>query len=102
MNVTINNAQHSLDEVRKLVKGIFKGFGSPYIELILEEHKFDSEEIKHHTLNTVRITSVGAIQRTFGLPAEKGNVYMFPNGKTLFEMLENPREYEEFCKEHKF
>ena len=61
-------------------------------ELVLKINK-DAE-----TIETIFISQFGAIQRGFGIPYQQGQLIMFPQGKNMNQMLDNPFEFDAFIK----
>lgn len=87
---TITTAQQALDSLKNEVIGIYKHRSLGVFELVLNINK-DAE-----TITTVFISSFGAIQKGYGVQYQQGQLRIFPNGKNMNDMLNNPFEWSEF------
>ena len=92
---SIKNAQNELDTLKNDVIGIYKHRTLGVFELVLKINK-DAE-----TIETIFISQFGAIQRGFGIPYQQGQLIMFPQGKNMNQMLDNPFEFDAFIKSFK-
>lgn len=83
-------AQASLNILKTQVIGLF--YIGRSMELVVAHND------KQGTVNTLFITPFGAIQQTFGIPVEKGQFKLFPDGRNMQEMIDNPFLWEKFVK----
>lgn len=89
-----------LDKVRKVslelitlkekVIGLFKYPSSEHFELVV------SVDEERGTFNSFRITQFGAIQQLYNMPSDKGVLHLFPEGKNMNDMLNQPMVWVEF------
>lgn len=92
MNNNINIAQQGLNSLKNDVIGLYKHRSLGVFEMVLKVNK-ESE-----TIETVFISQLGAIQRGFSVPYQQGQLIMFPQGKNMNQMLDNPFEFDDFIK----
>ena len=92
MNNNINIAQQGLNSLKNDVIGLYKHRSLGVFEMVLKVNK-ESE-----TIETVFISQFGAIQRGFSVPYQQGQLIMFPQGKNMNQMLDNPFEFDAFIK----
>ena len=81
--------QKELDKLKNDVIGLFKMRNSNVFELIINVKEFA-------TLDVIRITQFGAIQQEFNLPIHYGTLKLFPDNMNMFEMLDNPFDWNDF------
>ena len=70
----------NLNEIKKQAIGLFKVHGK--FELILEDYG--------DTIDTIRVTELFAIQRSYGTTKYIGESKLFPDGKKFDEILNDP------------
>lgn len=91
MNLAIQNTNESLNALKNEIIGLFK-IGDNF-ELVID---FDKDT---NTIDTVRITQFGSLQNTYNIPFNRiGHFKLFPYGKNMNEMLENPFDWSDFIK----
>lgn len=88
-----------LDKVRKAslelitlkdeVIGLFKYPSSEHYELVVNVKK-------NGTFDSFRVTQFGAIQQLYNMPSDKGVLHLFPEGKNMNDMLNQPMVWVEF------
>lgn len=88
--VNTQQAQMHLDELKFGVIGIFKNHNGGVFELITDDNG--------DTIDTIYISSFGAIQQSFNHSKHYGQVEMFEQGVNMNQMLDNPFEWNEFMK----
>lgn len=86
--VNTRQAQNELNALKDYVIGVFKNRNSNVFELVTE--------VNDDTINVIRITQFGIIQKEFNLPVHYGVLHLFPDNKNMNEMLNNPFEWAEF------
>lgn len=86
----IYDTQKALGNLQDKVIGLFVMNGTDYIDLVVE---VDGDLIK-----TVHVSSLAAASVTH-LPANKGKLVMFENGKTLTDMKREPFKLQDLCDE---
>lgn len=84
-------AQIQLDELKHGIIGLFKMKNSNVFELVVDVNDND-------TIDVIRITQFGAIQEEFNLPIHYGSLKLFPDNRSMFDMLDNPFEWDAFIK----
>ena len=87
--VNTQQAQMQLDELKYGIIGLFKNRGSNNFELVTDVNDND-------TIDVIRITQFGIIQEGFGLPIHYGTLKLFPDNMNMFEMLDNPFDWNDF------
>lgn len=85
--VSTRNAQTELDKLRSQVIGIYKIADLLFLVLDYDE--------KTESIDTIRISQLGAIQQDFGMPM-RGQIALFPNNKSMTDMLNQPLEWAKF------
>lgn len=83
--------QNELNDLKENVIGLFKNPNGVF-EMVVSEDK--------DNIDTVYLSSLGAVQTTHGLPKRYGKYVVFPNGQNFNELLSKPFEYAEFMKEN--
>ena len=85
-------AQMQLDELKHGVIGLFKmrSKDAPY-EMVVGVNE-------GNTIDTIRFTQFGVIQEGFNLPTHYGVLKLFPDNKSMSDMLDSPYEFDEFLK----
>ncbi len=92
MNKTLNNLKAVLSELDKQVVGFAKIYGT--IELVID--------VNEHTFTTVLIGSLnGHTISGYPISTHGNTMTLFPDGKTLSQMKENPFVLNDFCKANK-
>ncbi len=91
---SIKKVQQELDNIKNDVIGLFKMRNSNVFELVIKVKEFA-------TIDVIRITQFGAVQQEFNLPTHYGQLVMFPQGKNMNQMLDNPFEFDSFVKQFK-
>lgn len=86
--INTNDAQVELNKLKGNVIGIFKGIKDAPYELIVG--------VNDESIDTIHITSFGAIQESYGMPKHYGKIALFPNGKNMNDMLSEPFEWSKF------
>lgn len=81
--------QKELNQLKNSVIGIFKTNGGVF-ELIMKDY-IDS-------VDTIYITSFGAIHECHGMPLHYGKKVLFPDNKNMNEMLNDPFLWNDFLK----
>lgn len=84
-------AQMQLDELKHGIIGLFKMKYSNVFELVVDVND-------DNTIDVIRITQFGVIQEEFGLPVHYGTLKLFPDNGSMFDMLDNPFEWDAFIK----
>ena len=87
--VNTQQAQMQLDELKHGVIGLFKIRGSNNFELVTDVNDND-------TINVIRVTQFGVIQQEYNLPIHYGTLKLFPDNMNMFEMLDNPFDWNDF------
>jgi uncharacterized protein YqgQ len=82
-------AQIQLDELKHGIIGLFKMRNSSQFEMIIDIND---------TIDVVRFTQFGVIQEEFNLSIHYGILKLFPDNKSMIEMLDNPFEWDAFIK----
>ena len=89
--VNTQQAQMQLDELKHGIIGLFKQRGSNVFELVTDVNDND-------TIDVIRVTQFGVIQKEHNLPIHYGTLKLFPDNKNMVEMLDNPFEFNAFIK----
>lgn len=89
---SIQRVNTELNSLKNDVIGVYKHSKIGVFELVLKINK-DAE-----TIETVFISQFGAIQRGFSIPYQQGQLIMFPQGKNMNQILDNPFEWDAFIK----
>ena len=89
--VNTQQAQMQLDELKHGIIGLFKSRGSNNFELVTDVNDND-------TIDVIRVTQFGIIQQEYNLPIHYGTLKLFPDNMNMFEMLDNPFEFNAFIK----
>ena len=89
--VNTQQAQMQLDELKYGIIGLFKMRGSNNFELVTDVNDND-------TIDVIRVTQFGIIQQEYNLPIHYGTLKLFPDNMNMFEMLDNPFEFNAFIK----
>ena len=79
--VSTRNAQIELDILRSRVIGVYKIADMLFLVVEYDE--------KSQSMNTIRITELGAIQQDFGM-SMRGQIGLFPDNKSMTDMLNEP------------
>lgn len=87
--VDTRQAQDQLDELKHGIIGLFKSRGSNVFELVTDVNDND-------TIDVIRITQFGVIQQEYNLPIHFGTLKLFPDNMNMFEMLDNPFDWNDF------
>ena len=87
--VNTQQAQMQLDELKYGIIGLFKQRGSNVFEIVTDVN--DNESI-----DVIRITQFGVIQKEHNLPTHFGRLHLFPNNKNMNQMLDNPFDWNDF------
>lgn len=88
----IQKAQRFLDLIKNDVIGLFKMKNSKRFELVTRINE-------KNTLDTISISQFGAISKSFCLPYQHyGHLELFPDGKNMNQMLDEPFEFDAFIK----
>lgn len=87
MENSIQEAKIGLNSLKSEVIGLFKHPSAKIFALVV---KVDN---KSETIDSIYITQFGAVQQTFGLPYKTGILHLFPDGKNMNDMLNNPLEW---------
>ena len=87
--VHTQQAQMQLNELKYGIIGLFKQRGSNVFELVTDVN--DNESI-----DVIRITQFGIIQQEYNLPIHYGTLKLFPDNMNMFEMLDNPFDWNDF------
>ena len=83
----LKNLQKSLVEVQSKTIGLFKIYGYKLVELIIEEDE--------NTFTTIHVGNLLGISTVhYSKDAKIGRIIMFPESKTLSEMLEDPLAFD--------
>lgn len=85
--ISTRNAQIELDILRARVIGIYK-----IADILFLVTEYDENS---NTMNTFRISELGAIQQDFGMPM-RGQIDLFPDNKSMTDMLNTPFEWAKF------
>jgi hypothetical protein len=88
----IQKAQQELNNLKNDVIGLFKMRNSNIFELVI-----DCKET-NQTIDVIRITQFAVVQIEYNLPTHFGRLYLFPKGKNMNQMLDNPFEWDAFIK----
>lgn len=91
MEVNTRKLQNEINNLREKVIGIFRHRNLGVYELVLKDNG--------DSLDTVYISSFGAIQTGTCLPLHHGTYKKFPNGQNMNEMLSKPFEWREFIEQ---
>ncbi len=89
----INESKWRIELIRDKVIGVFRMSGDNSTELVLRVDDYGNKDIK---LRTIRISYLGGISETFGIPASKGTLKLFPDGVSMNQMMSNPFEFNRF------
>lgn len=83
--VSTQQAQIQLDELKHGVIGLFKHRDSDIFDLVTDINRDSS-------IDTIRITQFGEIQQEYNIPLQSyyGTTKLFPDNKTMADMLEDP------------
>ena len=87
--VNTQQAQMQLDELKYGIIGLFKQRGSNVFELVTDVN--DNESI-----DVIRITQFGVIQKEHNLPIHYGTLKLFPDNNSMSDMLESPFDWNDF------
>ena len=87
--VNTQQAQMQLDELKYGIIGLFKQRGLNNFELVTDVNDND-------TIDVIRITQFGVIQQEYNLPIHFGTLKLFPDNMNMFEMLDNPFDWNDF------
>ena len=82
-------AQMQLNELKYGIIGLFKNRGSNIFELVTDINDND-------TIDVIRITQFGVIQKEHNLPIHFGTLKLFPDDTNMFEMLDFPYDWNDF------
>lgn len=93
--ININKAQKSLNDLKPFIIGVFKNNNGGVYELVLHFDKV------YETIDVIHITQFGAIQETYGIPLNYGQLELFEDNKKMDEVLVNPMEWVEFINKFK-
>lgn len=88
---SVKVAQNALNDVRDGVIGVLKMKGK--FELIVGINNKDL------TVDTLRLSEFGAIHETYGLPQSYGEVRLFPDNKTMNDMLNQVFAWSDFMEQ---
>lgn len=86
--ISTANITKEADEIKKKVIGIFKQ-GKNY-SLVMDYQE------PNQTVDLLTTTQFLAFRKEFNIPTNFGTLHLFPENKSMFEMLENPLEWYEF------
>ena len=84
--------QTELNALKNDVIGLFKTRNSNVFELVVNYQE------TNQTVDVMRVTQFAVIQLEFNLPNHYGTLKLFPNNKTMNDMLDNPFEWDAFIK----
>lgn len=87
--VDTSQAQDQLDDLKHGVIGLFKSRNSNVFELVTDVNDND-------TIDVIRVTQFGVIQKECNLPIHYGTLKLFPYDMNMFEMLDNPFDWNDF------
>lgn len=87
MENSIQEAKIGLNSLKSKVIGLFKRQSSDIFELVI------SVDEENGTFDSCRVTQFGAIQQKFSFPYKVGTLHLFPDGKNMNDMLNNPLEW---------
>ena len=90
--VHTQQAQRELNTLKNDVIGLFKMRNSNVFELVINCQE------TNQTIDVIRITQFGVIQKEHNLPTHFGRLHLFPNNKNMNQMLDNPFEFNAFIK----
>ncbi len=92
LNDSVTKTINSLTEIKNHVIGVMKLYDNPegIYELITREYKGDIL-----TYDTISISTLGAVHRTYNVPESFGEVHMFSNGENLNNILDEPNKLKE-------
>ena len=88
--VNTQQAQRELNTLKNDVIGLFKMRNSNVFELVINCQE------TNQTIDVIRITQFGVIQKEFNLPTHFGRLHLFPNNKNMNQMLDNPFDWNDF------
>jgi len=89
---SIRTAQNELNTLKNGVIGLFKSRNSNVFELVVNHQE------TNQTIDVIRVTQFAVIQLEFNLPIHYGNLKLFPDNKSMNDMLDNPFEWDAFIK----
>lgn len=89
---SIIHLRKELFELRNDVIGLFKHRTTGAFELVLEV------DDARYVIDSVFISSFGAISPSYGMPTNSGTLILFPDGKNMNDMLDDPFEWDTFIK----
>lgn len=87
--VDTRQAQGQLDNLKYGVIGLFKSRNSNVFELVTDVNDND-------TIDVIRVTQFGVIQKEHNLPIHYGNLKLFPDNMNMVEMLDKPFDWNDF------
>jgi hypothetical protein len=90
---SIRNAQQELNNLKNDVIGLFKMRNSNVFELVVNHQE------TNQMIDVIRVTQFAVVQLEYNLPIHFGQLIMFPQGKNMNEMLNNPFEFDAFIKQ---
>jgi hypothetical protein len=90
---SIRNAQQELNNLKNDVIGLFKMRNSNVFELVVNHQE------TNQIIDVIRVTQFAVVQLEYNLPIHFGQLIMFPQGKNMNEMLNNPFEFDAFIKQ---
>jgi len=93
--ININKAQKSLNDLKPFIIGVFINNTGGVYELVLHYNHL------YKTIDTIYITSFGAIKEHYGVPLHYGQLELFEDNKKMNEVLVNPMEWVEFINRFK-
>lgn len=89
---SIKTAQQELNVLKNDVIGLFKSRNSTIFELVVNHQE------TNQTIDVIRVTQFAVVQLEYNLPIHFGQLIMFPQGKNMNQMLDNPFEWDAFIK----
>lgn len=89
---SIRTAQQELNTLKNDVIGLFKSRNSHIFELVVNHQQ------TNQTVDVIRVTQFAVIQLEFNLPVHYGQLIMFPQGKNMNDMLDDPFGWDAFIK----
>lgn len=89
---SIKTAQQELNTLKNDVIGLFKSRNSNVFELVVNHQN------SNQTVDVIRVTQFAVIQLEFNLPIQYGTLKLFPDNKSMNDMLDDPFEWDAFIK----
>lgn len=87
---SIENARQELNAIKNDVIGLFKMKKSNVFELVVNHQQ------TNQTIDVIRVTQFAVIQLEFNLPIHYGQLKLFPDNKSMNDMLSTPFEWNDF------